>query len=81
MGWWSVPGDIEIVVGDIPLDLVGKLLEELQVLYVESLGRKPKLEEIQYLIELSLKANGPGLFSGGGSERHSEYERMGKVKR
>jgi hypothetical protein len=80
MGWWSAPGDSEIVVGDIPLDLVGKLLEELQVLYIESLGRRPRLEEVQYLIELSLQANGPGLFFYGDSERHSEHAEMGKGK-
>lgn len=80
MGWWSAPGHNEIVVGDIPLDLVGKLLEELQALYVESLGRRPKLEEVRYLIELSLKVNGPGLFHGEDLEGHLEDAGMGKGK-
>ncbi|WP_241807117.1 Imm26 family immunity protein [Pseudomonas putida] len=64
MGWWNVPGKNELVVGDIPLDRIGKLLEELQELYLESLGRRPALGEISYMIELSLKVNGPGLFHG-----------------
>ncbi|GLO31806.1 hypothetical protein PPUN12996_38640 [Pseudomonas putida] len=80
MGWWSAPGHDEIVVGDIPLDLVGKLLEELQVLYIESLGRRPKLEEIRYLIELSIKVNGPSLFCGEDLKSHSEDVGMGKGK-
>lgn len=80
MGWWSAPGHNEIVVGDLPLDLVGKLLEELQALYVESLGRRPKLEEVRYLIELSLKVNGPSLFCGEDLEGHFEGAGMGKGK-
>lgn len=62
MGWWNVPGNNELVVGDIPLDRIGKLMEELQELYLESLGRRPALGEVRYMIELSLKVNGPGLF-------------------
>ncbi len=47
MGWWNAPGQNNIVVGDVALDLVGKLLEELQEVYVESLGRQPKLAEVR----------------------------------
>jgi len=62
MGWWAVPGRNELIVGDIPLDRIGNLLGELQDLYIESLGRSPTLSEVRYMIELSLKVNGPGLF-------------------
>ncbi|CAI3803957.1 hypothetical protein GLGCALEP_03368 [Pseudomonas sp. MM221] len=62
MGWWSVPSQTELIVGGIPLDRIGNLLEELQEIYLESLGRRPVVEEIRYMIDLSLKANGPGFF-------------------
>ncbi|EKT4524841.1 cytoplasmic protein [Pseudomonas putida] len=62
MGWWSVPKRNELIVGDIPLDRIGSLLEELQELYLESLGRRPMIEEIRYMIDLSLRVNGSGLF-------------------
>lgn len=62
MGWWSVPNQTELIVGDIPLDRIGDLLEELQEIYLESLGRRPVVEEIRYMIDLSLKVNGPGFF-------------------
>lgn len=28
MGWWSVPSQTELIVGGIPLDRIGNLLEE-----------------------------------------------------
>lgn len=80
MGWWSAPGHTDIIVGDIPLDLVGRLLDELQMLYVKSLGRKPTLEEVRYLINLSLKVNGPSLFFERDSEGHLESREMGRGK-
>lgn len=62
MGWWNAPNQTELIIGDIPLDRIGNLLEELQEIYLESLGRRPTIDELQYMIELSLKINGPGLF-------------------
>lgn len=62
MGWWNASNQTELIIGDIPLDRIGNLLEELQEIYLESLGRRPTIDELQYMIELSLKINGPGLF-------------------
>ncbi len=62
MGWWNAPNQTELIIGDIPLDRIGNLLKELQEIYLESLGRRPTIDEVQYMIELSLKINGPGLF-------------------
>ena len=38
MGWWNAPNQTELIIGDIPLDRIGNLLEELQEIYLESLG-------------------------------------------
>jgi len=55
MGWWTVDSSRgELYVGDEPLDFVGDLLKNLARVYVEDLGRKPKLDEVCKLLELGL---------------------------
>jgi hypothetical protein len=69
MGWWTVDSSRgELYVGDEPLDFVGDLLKNLARVYVEDLGRRPKLDEVCKLLELGLSTADDYLSGAGNIE-------------
>lgn len=57
MGWWSFPDKADAVTGDAVLDSVRYLLRDISRKYQEDLSRTPTLQEIEYALNLGLKAN------------------------
>ncbi len=57
MGWWSVPEEDNITIGDTILDLTRRFLIDFSQEYQEDLGRKPNLTEFKYALNLAFKVN------------------------
>lgn len=57
MGWWNIPGKENLVIGDDILDITYKYLKEIRDSYKEDLYRKPTIEELEYLLNLSFRVN------------------------
>lgn len=68
MGWWSFPDKADAVTGDAVLDSVRYLLRDISRKYQEDLSRKPTLQEIEYALNLGLKANLDGEIVSGFEE-------------
>ena len=58
MGWWAPSDNEQVVLGDEALDQTYGYLETLSALYATQLGRKPRVEELQYLLSLALQVCG-----------------------
>ena len=50
MGWWLDKNNLEV--GDDVLDLASHFLKDLSKIYIEALSRKPKLEELEAVLNL-----------------------------
>ena len=57
MGWWNIPDQKDAVIGDAVLDSVRHFLKEFSHEYIEDLGRKPTLLELEYALSLAFKVN------------------------
>jgi hypothetical protein len=57
VGWWDVSKQPEIVAGDAVLDLVRRFLMDFSQEYQEDLSRKPTAAELEYVLNLSFRAN------------------------
>lgn len=57
MGWWLVDSEENIEVGDVVFDELRHFLVCVSKCYEEDLGRKPTIEELQYLLSLGLSVN------------------------
>ncbi|AMC35266.1 Imm26 family immunity protein [Janthinobacterium sp. B9-8] len=57
MGWWNIPDQKDAVIGDAVLDSIRHFLKELSHEYIEDLGRKPTLLELEYALSLAFKVN------------------------
>lgn len=58
MGWWDSDKTPGVILGDDPLDETFRYLEGLVGLYEEHLHRRPTVEEVRCLLEVSLRTNG-----------------------
>jgi len=58
MGWWSLPEDSSVYLGDEVMDVTYTYLEQLVALYGEALQRKPTIRELQAVLRLALWVNG-----------------------
>lgn len=57
MGWWNIPGKENLVIGDDILDITYRYLKEIRDSYKDDLDRKPTIEELEYLLNLSFRVN------------------------
>lgn len=57
MGWWNIPEKENLVIGDDVLDITYKYLKEIRDSYKEDMERKPTIEELEYLLNLSFRVN------------------------
>jgi hypothetical protein len=57
MGWWSAPDVNDVEVGDEVLDEMRHLLVGVGKIYRREVGRNPKISELEYALNLVLKAN------------------------
>ncbi|NHQ88545.1 hypothetical protein HA050_20820 [Iodobacter sp. HSC-16F04] len=57
MGWWNIPDQKDAVIGDAVLDSIRHFLKEFSHEYIEDLGRKPTLLELEYALSLAFKVN------------------------
>ncbi len=65
MGWFDAPGHEGVVLGDDALDETYTFFKKLSQMYEGALGRKMTCEELQVLLDTSLRANADDtLFSG-----------------
>ena len=55
MGWWQLPGNKSINLGDEAFEATYEHLETLSVLYQESFQRKITIDELESLLTLSLR--------------------------
>lgn len=54
MGWWNTEKEPDVIVGDDPLDVTHRYFKDLEALYQEALQRRPTVEELRKLLEISL---------------------------
>ena len=55
MGWWEIPEKENFVVGDDVLDITSNYLKEISASYQGAMNRKPTIEELEYILNLTLK--------------------------
>jgi len=65
MGWWAIPGNETVEVGDDVFSATYRYLEEITEMYQEGLGRRLTVADLEGLLTIALQVHGgPETFSG-----------------